>query len=52
MTVGHAEVPRGGDVPVRKPHLMAGRVMRTDGQSEARKKARRGRPRKTGRPGA
>jgi excinuclease ABC subunit B len=47
MTVGRTEVPADRARPTQKPDLAAGRTMR--GSDD---KARRGRPRKTGRPGA
>jgi len=45
MTVGRTEVPAGGPRPAKPPKVI-------EVESDAEKKKRRGRPRKTGRPGA
>jgi len=51
MTVGRTEVPLGGGpLPQVKPDIRPARTV--ESYSEKEKKARRGRPRKTGRPGA
>jgi excinuclease ABC subunit B len=50
MTVGRTEVPLGGPPPSPPPPPRPARTIEV--QTEAERKARRGRPKKTGRPGA
>jgi excinuclease ABC subunit B len=49
MTVGRTEVPIGGPKPAAPPDVRPHRTIEMF--TEAEKKSRRGRPRKTGRPG-